>query len=435
MSKRYYWIIALVLASLWACKERRTSGGAQQMQMEQDSMSSHEMASMAHPREKADPEVYTCSMHPQIIRDKPGKCPICGMELIRKSTENKKVDGIDLGTLLRPSNAFAIASLPVTTLQAATENIEVQALGFITYDTREVGTISARVSGRIEKLYVRFRFQKVNAGQKIMDVYSPELLTAEQNLLFLSKNDPSNINLINVAKEKLMLLGMSSRQLQQVITTGEPAFTISVYSNYSGHIHEAGGMMNGAGGNTQGMKDIALITEELPVKEGAYIQKGETVFYVYNPSRVWTVLNIYADNQGLVKRGNRVRLSAETDSDKIFSGKIDFIEPFFRKDQKTLTARVYFDNSRMQLPVGSQVKATIYTGGEGAMWLPKEAIVSLGLDKVVFVKARGGFMPHVVETGYTYDGKTQILKGMAVTDTVAQNGQFLMDSESFIKIK
>ena len=180
-------------------------------------------------------------------------------------------------------------------------------MGAVAYDTRQVGTISARVAGRIEKLYVRFRYQKVVVGQKIMDIYSPELLTAQQNLLFLLKNDAANTSFINTAKEKLLLLGMSNAQLQQVIKTQKPSFTISVYSKYSGHIHEATGVMNSASNNTGAMKDINVTTEELSLKEGMYIQKGQSIFSVYNPLKVWALLNIYADNQGLIQRGNAVQ--------------------------------------------------------------------------------------------------------------------------------
>ncbi|MEO5996392.1 MAG: efflux RND transporter periplasmic adaptor subunit [Chitinophagaceae bacterium] len=384
--------------------------------------------------DSAEAEVYACSMHPQIIRDKPGKCPICGMELVKKSTDNIKIEGIDLSTLIRPTNGYVISSIPVTTLENSSENIEVDALGTVAYDTREVGTISARVAGRIEKLYVRFRYQKIVVGQKIMDIYSPELLTAQQNLLFLLKNDAANTSFINTAKEKLLLLGMSNEQLQHLIKTQQPSFTISVYSKYGGHIHEAAGVMNSGNNNPGGMKGINVTTEELFLKEGMYIQKGQSIFSVYNPSKVWALLNIYADNQGLIKRGNAVQLTAETAPDNSFTGRVDFIEPFFRKENKTLSVRVYFDNSKLQLPVGSQVKAKISGSPQMADWLPKESIVSLGLDKVVFVKAPGGFTPHIVATGFTNNGKRQILNGLAVTDSVAQNAQFLMDSESFIKI-
>ena len=175
-------------------------------------------------------ELYTCSMHPEIIRDKPGDCPICGMHLVKKENDSKKIHGVSLHTLIQPTNSYAVSRIPSTTLQQREEAIEINALGYTAYNTTEVGAISARISGRIEKLYVRFRYQLVKKGQKIMDIYSPELLTAQQNLLFLLKNDPSNNSLINSAKEKLLLLGFPSEQLQKVVSSQKTLFTVSVYS-------------------------------------------------------------------------------------------------------------------------------------------------------------------------------------------------------------
>jgi len=379
-------------------------------------------------------QTYTCPMHPEIIRDKPGNCPICGMTLVKKETEGKKSAEIGLEALLKPTNEFVISSIPVTVIQRREEQIEIEALGNIAYDTRQSGSISSRISGRIEKLYVRYRYQKISNGQKIFDIYSPELMTAQQNLLFLLKNDAANTVFIEAAKEKLLLLGMSEQQLEQVIRSGEPLLAISVYSNYNGHIHESA---NGENMNRQpgAMKDVSLITEELSLKEGMYIQKGQSVFTVYDPSQVWAVLNIFGESQGLVKTGNSVKIIPETAPDKNFSASINFIEPFYRKESKTLTARVYFNNSEMKIPVGSQVKATIFGNTKEAYWLPKDAVVSLGLDKVIFEKVANGFKAHKISTGIIHKDHIQVLSGITGKDSVAANAQYLMDSESFIKVK
>lgn len=385
-------------------------------------------------------ELWTCSMHPEIIRDKPGTCPICGMDLIKKVENATALNEIMLNDLLQPTDRFVVSSIPVTTIKNKLEQIEVETLGTIAYDTRLVNTISARVSGRIEKLYVRYRYQHVMKGQKIMDIYSPELLTAEEELLFLVKNDPDNYSLINAAKQKLLLLGVSESQLQQIIRTGKPALSIAVYSNYSGHVHEAGTDMREASNEGQKMParpadgDISRITEELPVKEGMYVEKGQTIFQLYNVDRSWALLNIFPEDQSLVKVGDAVRIVPETAPAKNFRAKIDFIEPFYRKENKTLTARVYFNNSKLQIPVGSQVRATIFADSKEADWLPENAILSLGIDKVVFIKAMGGFKAHKVETGLSYKNQIQILSGLNKTDSVAANAQFLTDSESFIKV-
>lgn len=386
----------------------------------------------------ADEKVlYTCSMHPQIIRDKPGNCPICGMQLVKKESESKEIHDVSLHTLLKPTNGYAISTIPATTLMKSEEPIEINALGYTAYNTSEVGAISARISGRIEKLYVRFRYQLVKKGQKIMDIYSPELLTAQQNLLFLIKNDPSNNSLINAAKEKLLLLGFPSEQLQQVINTQKTLFTVSVYSSYSGHIHDASNMgMNSTITEAPEMNEaISLTTQELNLKEGMYLQKGQTVFKVYNPNKVWALLNIYPSDQAFIKVGNKVRIVPEAKPGNDFRSSIYFIEPFFRPGSKTLTARVNVDNSALQLPIGSQVQATIFSNPLNAEWLPKEAILSLGLEKVVFVRSGNGYKAQKIETGVSYKNLIQITGGITVTDSVAANAQFLMDSESFIKIR
>lgn len=381
----------------------------------------------------AKKEQWTCSMHPEIIRDQPGNCPICGMTLIKKEQKGPALNNVQINDLLQPTDRFVVSSIPVTTVSKKAVPVEIAVLGRVAYDTRLINTISARVSGRIEKLYVKYRYQHIMKGERIMDIYSPELLTTQQELLFLIRSDPGNSSLIQSAKQKLLLLGMSEGQLQQIIRTGRPSLTVAVYSNYSGHIHEAGNTMPGENTGEQKM-DISRITEELMVKEGMYVQKGENIFQIYNVDRSWVLLNIFSDYQSLVRTGDAVRIIPEVLPDKNFRAKIDFIEPFFRKENKTLTARVYFDNSRMQIPVGSQARATIFSNNKEAEWLPKNAVLSLGMDKCVFLKTDGGFKAHKIETGLIYRDLIQVLSGLNPTDSVAANAQFLTDSESFIKI-
>ena len=409
-NKNLFWLLVFtisILAITISCKDNK-----------KESHSDHKQA-------KA---IYTCPMHPQIIRNKPGNCPICGMALVKKESNSQKITDVKLKTLLKPFNGFVVSSIPVIAMQASDETIEIEVLGTTAYDTRMIGNIAAKVSGRIEKLFLRYNFQDVAAGQKVMDIYSPELLTTQQNLLFVLKNDPSNTSLINTAKERLLLQGVSSRQLQQIIKSGKPSYAISVYSNYTGHIHDAEKNMP-----TTTMEND-LVTTKLNIKEGAYVQKGQSIYAIYNPHHLWALLNIYSDQQPLIKVGNKIRLFPETQPDKSFNARIDFIEPFFRKDSKTVTARVYFDNSTLHIPVGSQVKATVFGNAINGNWLPKDAVISLGLDKIVFLKSDGGFKAHKVETGVAYKNKIQITKGISQTDSVAANAQYLSDSESFIKI-
>jgi membrane fusion protein, copper/silver efflux system len=198
------------------------------------------MEQAANGHDHADKEVYTCPMpEDSVFSDKPGSCPKCGMDLVKVEATGNTADDITLETLLKPTNLYVVSAIPVTTIQQGEEGMETEAFGRIAYDTREVGSISSRVAGRIEKLYVRYRYQKVARGQHILDIYSPELMTAQQNLLFLLKNDMENTSMLEAAKTKLLLLGMQEKQLQQVMKSGRSVLTIPVYSSYSGHIHES----------------------------------------------------------------------------------------------------------------------------------------------------------------------------------------------------
>ena len=413
--RQWLMVAALVLPIfIWGCKESKNNQPA---------------------RQAAKQETYTCPMHPQIIKDKPGSCPICGMDLVLKMTSGEKVSDVSLNDLLRPSNQYVLSSIPTVHIQERDEPVEITTYGFITYDTRQVGTVATNVSGRIEKLYIKYRYQQVNKGQKIMDIYSPELLTAQQNLLFLIKHDADNQVMIAAARQKLVLLGMSNQQLEQVIKSEKPVLTVSIFSAYSGHIHESSSLGAMQPQEQTGMKDVSLITEELSLKEGMYVTKGQNLFVIYNPSKAWVVLNIFSGQAGMVKVGDKVRITPETASGKDFRATINFMEPFFRPDSKTATARVYFNNPDMGIPIGSQVKAVIFAGARSARWLPEEAVLTLGLDKVVFVKKDDAFIAHKMEAGIVNNHLIQVLNGLSEQDEVAANAQYLVDSESFIKVK
>ena len=379
---------------------------------------------------------YTCPMHPEIIRDQPGTCPICGMDLVKKENQSKAIEGISLDALLKPTNEFVIASLPLVSVKQSEEPVEIDVLGYTTYNTSSVGTIAARISGRIEKLYVKYRYQKINKGQRIMDIYSPELMTAQQNLLFLLRNDKENAGMIESAKQRLLLLGFSEQQLRQVIKSGNPSMTVAIYSNYPGHIHEAAGMSTMPqvqSTEDAGMNVASQTTQELNLKEGMYVQKGQAVFSVYDPNRLWILLNIYPQDQFFVKAGDKVRVIPETKPDKDFRATINYVEPFFRKGSKTIAARITYDNNSLQLPIGSQVKATIFSGVHKGLWLPKDAVLSLGLDKIVFLKTGEGFRVHKIKTGHAHKKLVQVTSGLNEQDSVAANAQYLVDSESFVR--
>ena len=341
------------------------------------------------------------------------------------------MDTIRFDDLLKPTNEFVISTIPVTTMERKEENIELDVLGNVAYDTRQIGTITSRASGRIEKLYIRYRYQLVRKGQKVMDIYSPELATAQQNLLFLVRNDPGNTTLIQAAEQRLILLGLNKEQINQVVSSKKIMYSVSVYSSYAGFATD---FARGSA-NTNDMNTMANPTQELNIKEGMYLQKGQAVFSVYNADKAWILLNLYPEQQALVRIGNPVSIVPETSPQLGFSGRIDYIEPLFRQSNKTVTARVNFRNNQLGLPIGSRVKAKIFGNIKDAMWLPKEAVLSLGRNRIVFVKEASGFRAREINTGLALSHSIEITKGLSLTDSVAANAHYLVDNEAFIKIR
>lgn len=370
-------------------------------------------------------------MHPEILKKTPGSCPICGMDLVKKETGGSAMNDTSMEALLKPANEFVISAIPVTAISNKKEDLELHVIGKIAYDTRQAGVISSRLSGRVEKLYVRYKFQAVNKGQRIMDVYSPDLVTAQQNLIFILENDATNTSLIAAAKNKLQLLGMNSKQVAEIVHTKTPTYFVPVFSNYEGYVTDKFEVAGNSNGDS--MQPSPGTNQGLSIKEGMYVTSGQPILTVYNPDFAWVLLDIFPEQQGLIKTGDIVNVVPETAPAQIIKGKIDYIEPVFRTGSKTVNVRVNFNNAKLQLPIGSSVSATIFISADYASWLPKEAVISTGRDNIVFKRESGGFRAHKVITGTVLVNAIQIISGLSTTDSVAANAQFLIDNEAFIK--
>ncbi len=359
----------------------------------------------------------------------------------------------DLDGLTKPANQIVISD--VKTISAIEKSVSpiINATGVISYDPRLINNISARYGGRIEKLYVRFNFENVSKGQRIMDIYSPEILTAQQNLIYLLINSSNDIELINSSKQKLQLLGLTENQLKQIESSKKVINPLPVYSTYSGHIHDIGtnngifssngittGMSAGMSSATnstvqQQIENIpSSQTSELNIKEGMYIQNGQALFAVYNTDKVWAVLNIFPQDASQVKIGEKISILSETNPGNIINATINYLEPIIGQNAATIKARVYLHNSaNLQLKIGTIITAKIYTKTLKALWLPRNAIVNLGQSQVVFVKIADHFIAKNIQTGIVSDSLVQIISGIQAKDELAENAQFMVDSESFIK--
>lgn len=400
------------------------------------------------------PDTYTCPMHPTVISDKPGTCPVCGMDLVRKSRPGEEVEITeDLSRLLKSPNETVVASIKTIRAEYKSLPVTTEAQGVVTYDTRNIYTIPARVGGRLEKVFLKYAFQQVRKGQKVAEIYSPELVTAQREFIFLLENDAKNLPLIQSAKDRLRLLGATEAQVNDLIQNKEPRNTFALYSPYDGYVISetqqtpvapvasrpgtppADGMSDGMGGasGTAASGTLQRSTprpNELVTREGVYVTSGQTLFRIVNPSALRVELSIAAKLAGKVSKGDQVML--EFGDHHADTGLIDFIQPFFSEGQEFQTLRVYTKNTE-RLHIGHLVKATLTDTAVEALWVPKEAVLDLGVDDVVFIKEKNVLKPKKVITGTQTENQIEIKQGLASSDEIAANAQYLVDSEGFIK--
>jgi Cu(I)/Ag(I) efflux system membrane fusion protein len=363
-------------------------------------------------------ELYTCSMHPQIIRKQPGKCPICGMDLVIKNQKNSDETNENLDVVLKPTNEYVVGHFHTTKLKDTTVFEEVVFPGEVKYDETKSFVVAAKVGGRIEKMIVKYPLQKVMKGQKLFEIYSLELLTMQDNYLYLLSNDVQNKELLLSAKNKLMLYGMSSQQVHHLEKSKIANPIIAVYSDFEGVV-----------------TDIKLNNKmnQLFFHEGSYVKIGQPVFKIVDTENVWGVFHILQGYSDLVKMGQSIFISNEVDSKSITTEKIDFIEIELNKGDKTNTFRVNLKNSK--IPIGTRLEGSIYTKETKGTFLKKTAFITLGTERVVFVEVNGVFKSKVVQTGVETSDYIQVLDGLSKSEQVVENAAYLLDSESFIKIK
>ncbi|MEO8591162.1 MAG: efflux RND transporter periplasmic adaptor subunit [Flavobacteriales bacterium] len=390
----------------------------------------HDMQSESSARKEA--MTYACPMHPDIIRDAPGLCPICGMQLTMRGGGGNVDLGPGIEAMLSPTNAIAIGSYKTVTPVIKELPSAFSATGTIGYDTRNIHNVSARVDGWVDKLYVKYRYQPIAKGQRLMDIYSKVLLTAEQNYLFLLDKDPDNTALITAAAEQLALLGFSTDQVDELKRTRTADPKVAVYSPYSGYLIEDDPSVSN--GSTGGMDASAPQEEAMRLREGMYVAKGSTVFRIVNTNTVWAVLNLHAgDGQDRLRKGQNILLRIDgLDGDSV-QGTVAFLEPVYREGLATLSLRVIVPNPDGRIIVGSRVSAVITGDTVSGSFIPAISVVSTGEQQVAFVKHGPRFHGRKVQIGVRSGEWVQVLAGIAPTDTLAANGQLLIDSESFVR--
>ncbi|HLG02810.1 MAG TPA: efflux RND transporter periplasmic adaptor subunit [Bacteroidia bacterium] len=367
--------------------------------------------------------IYYCPMHPDVEQDEPGICPkpeCQGMALILKDT------GDYLAAVLRPVSSSVLSKISLVNPVFKSQNVYAEATGYVDYDNYSKYNVSSRFPGRIEKLFVKYNYQSIKKGEVLFEIYSPDLVTAQENLLYAIKNSPDDSALIKASRQKLKLLQLTDEQINRIETSGKASYSLPVFSEYDGHIHERldeeTGMQN---------MQVSQLTPLISVREGMYVEGGQIIFNVVDPRRAVGILQVKSSDIAKVSMGQRVGYSINNET-KIKEGRVDFIQPAFGDAEKTLTVRVNIDNRDQSVKVGSLLHAKIYSDSLETLWIPASAVVDLGQQRIVWVWKDGYFKARPIETGIRSGTMIEVAGGLSEVEQVASEAHFLFDSEDFI---
>lgn len=370
----------------------------------------------SHQNEVAETnQMWTCSMHPQIMQPEPGDCPICGMELI--PAENGS-DGLMADQFKLTENAMALANVQTSIVGSGTADKNTIKLSgkIVINETSNTVQVSYH-SGRIERLHVSFTGENIRKGQLLATIYSPELYAAQQELITAYALKESQPGLYKAVKNKLKLWKLSEKQINQIENSGKVLENFPVYATVSG-----------------------TISQKL-VEQGDYIKQGQPLLKLAKLQNVWANFDIYENQIDLFKEGQNVVIATNAYPEKNFQGKVSFIDPVLDTQTRTVKLRVVLNNKDHALKPGMFVEGKIdgiSSKKEQALSIPSTAVLWTGERSVVYVKVQPDkpvFELREVKLGNATGDNYAVLSGLEKGDEIVTNGTFTIDAAAQLQGK
>ena len=397
--------ISLLLAGMllgWLFFGDRSSGTSREEQHD------HELV--------AEDEVWTCSMHPQIRQPEPGACPICGMDLIPMSVEE---NSLDADMFKMSENAMKLANITTMKVGAGDASKKLRLNGKVVVDERNSFTQSTHIPGRIEQLKVNFTGEKVNRGQVLAMVYSPSLVTAQEELLQAQEIKGSQPELFAAAKQKLRNWKISDTQIERMLTRGEPIERFPITADVSG------------------------VVTELMAEQGDYLERGMPVYQIANLDKLWILFDLYETDLNWVKEGSMVSYTVQSIPGETFEGRIDFIDPLLNNNTRVATARIEVKNKNSSLKPGMFVSGVIKNDRirerSQELVIPKSAVLWTGERSVVYIKEQAqsgtGFKLREISLGPALGDSYVVLDGLQENEEIVVNGTFTVDAAAQLQGK
>lgn len=352
-----------------------------------------------------------------------------------------------------PANQTVISKQAAVPLGNSSQQFTINGNGYVTFDLRRNRKIPVRIGGRIERLYVKYNYQYVRKGEKIMELYSPELNTYVSEYLYIQRKSMDTL-LMAKAKQKLLLLGLTRNQILKIDQSGEAPFTITIYSPFEGYVlfnpsASAGGMgtQNTQSGMGNGMNNLAAsASTDIPgttlsdntIREGIYVSKDQTVFWINDFREVWGIVAFSHQNEKILKPGLEVIMKSELFPDQTFRSDISMVEPVYTSGQKFTQVRIYLSNAKRKLKQNSLITATVSVNSQAIM-VPASSVYYLGNTAIVWVQKavtkQGSniFQARAVKTGNRNNQNIEVLKGLNRGEFIAKDAGYLADSETIIQ--
>jgi Cu(I)/Ag(I) efflux system membrane fusion protein len=365
------------------------------------------------PSATADAGVYyTCSMHPQIMQDKPGTCPICHMDLIAVNKSSQSNDEIMLS-----EEQIQLGNIQTDTLGHAILGDKVVLTATLNFDEMKVNTVSARIAGRIDRLYFRNTGDYIKKGDHLLDLYSEELNTAKQEYVAALERQQTLDNsiidfkqLLQSAKNKLLLWGVTEGQIAELAKTKKVAPLTAVYSSVSGYV------------------------TELTIQEGQYIMEGGTIVKVADMSTLWAEAQVYASQLASVDYKGMATVQLPDMPGKEITGKVSFANPEISADTRISLIRISIPNTGNQLKPGMPAYVLLKSTPTKSMTLPIDAVLRDGRMATVWIRTgKNTFKNRMVEIGLESGDRIEIKSGLQNGDVVVISGAYLLNSEYIFK--
>ena len=351
------------------------------------------------------PIYWVAPMDANYKSDKPGKSPM-GMDLVAVYDDDGKGPDAGPGTIRISPDVVNNLGVRTTTARYKPLHTKINTVGYVTFNEDKLVHIHPRVQGWIEKLYVKATGDPVKKNQALYDIYSPELVNAQEELLLAL--DRKNSRLITASENRLSALQLPKSAIESLKKTRKVQQNITFYSPQNG------------------------VVENLNIREGFFVKPGSTLMAIGDLSDVWVEAEVFERQAGQVKNSTPVTMTLDYLPGKTWEGQVDYIYPTLDAKTRTVKVRLRFNNEEGEFKPNMFAQIAIHaTGDEQALLIPKEALIRTGnQDRVVLALGEGSFKSVEVSVGRYDSESVEILKGLSEGEKVVSSAQFLLDSES-----